>query len=37
MQYQNEIDIREMEINRIKKLTEQKDREMDHLSTEHNM
>ena len=26
-----------MEINRIKKLTEQKDRELDHLNTEHNM
>ena len=32
-QYQNEIDIREMEINRIKKMMEQKDREMLHLTT----
>lgn len=31
LQYQNEIDIREMEINRIKKMMEQKDREYDHL------
>ena len=35
--YQNEVDIREMEINRLKKLTEQKDREFEHLNTEHNM
>ena len=35
--YQNEIDMREIEINRLKKLMEQKDREMDHLSTEKNM
>ena len=26
-----------MEINRLKKLTEQKDREFEHLNTEHNM
>jgi len=26
-----------MEINRLKKLTEQKDRELDHLNTEFNM
>ena len=37
MQLQNEIDIREMEINRIKKLTEERDREIAHLSTEKNM
>ena len=36
-QYQNEIDIREMEINRLKKLTEQKDRDFEHLQTQHNM
>lgn len=36
-QYQNEIDIREMEINRIKKLMEQKDREHEHLNTQYNM
>ena len=36
-QYVNEIDIREMEINRLKKLTEQKDREFDHLQTQYNM
>ena len=36
-QYQNEIDIREMEINRLKKLTEQKDRDFEHLNTQYNM
>ena len=35
--FQREIDIREIEINRIKKLMEQKDREHDHLQTQHNM
>ena len=30
-QYQNEIDIREMEINRVKKFVEEKDRELEHL------
>lgn len=33
-QYQNEIDIREMEINRLKKLLEQKDNECLHLNTQ---
>ena len=37
MQLQNEIDIREMEINRIKKVTEERDREIGHLTTEKNM
>ena len=37
MQMQNEIDIREMEINRIKKITEERDREIAHLTTEKNM
>ena len=37
MQLNNEIDIREMEINRIKKITEDRDREIGHLSTEKNM
>ena len=37
VQYQNEIDVREIEINRIKKLMEQKDREFEHLNTEYNM
>jgi hypothetical protein len=32
-QYQNEIDLREMEINRIKKILEQKDNECLHLDT----
>lgn len=36
-QYLNEIDIREMEINRVKKLIEQKDREQEHLQTQFNM
>ena len=36
-QYQNEIDIREMEINRLKKLIEHKDRDHDHLQTEFNI
>ena len=36
-QYQNEIDIREMEINRIKKIMEQKDQEFSHLETQYNM
>ena len=35
--FQREVDIREIEINRIKKLMEQKDREHDHLQTQHNM
>ena len=35
--FQHEIDIREIEINRIKKLMEHKDREHDHLQTQHNM
>ena len=29
--------MREMEINRIKKITEEKDREMEHLTTQYNM
>lgn len=37
MQLQNEVDIREMEINRIKKITEDRDREIEHLSTLKNM
>ena len=37
LQYMNEIDIREVEINRIKKMMEQKDREYDHLNTQFNM
>ena len=32
-QYQNEIDLREMEINRVKKILEQKDNECLHLDT----
>ena len=36
-QYQNEIDIREMEINRVKKFVEEKDRELEHLQTQFNM
>ena len=36
-QYQNEIDIREIEINRLKKLMELKDREHDHLMTQFRM
>ena len=36
-QYQNEIDIREMEINRIKKILEQKDNECNLLTAERNM
>lgn len=36
-QYQNEIDIREIEINRIKKMMELKDREHDHLMTQFKM
>ena len=37
MQLQNEVDIREMEINRIKKITEERDREIGHLTTQKNM
>ena len=36
-QYQNEIDIREMEINRIKKILESKDADNLHLNTQLNM
>ena len=36
-QYQNEIDMREMEINRIKKILEQKDNECNLLTAERNM
>ena len=37
MTLQNEFDIREMEINRIKKVVEERDREIAHLTTEKNM
>ena len=36
-QYLNELDMREMEINRLKKLIEQKDREFELLNTQHDM
>ena len=36
-QYQGEIDIREMEINRIKKVLEQRDGDIVHLTTQNNM
>jgi len=36
-QYQNEVDIGEIEINRIKKVLEQKDRDIEHLTTQYNM
>ena len=36
-QYLNELDMREMEINRLKKLIEQKDREFQLLNTQHDM
>ena len=36
-QYQNEIDKREMEINRIKKILEERDNENMHLTTQLNM